>query len=407
MAEAKLKKSSAPAEKIAEKSALAKLRRQCDGKSMVNCETKKKLTIRDAIRAISEKGGIGKALDIILDIFWGDKNAIKGLDFSIKKEKINAVSDNQAAIFLSALSLEKINKNRSNWKRSLYDTAARTAFAYKLHRAGYDTKGRIYEATNQPIKADDKKISELIGKGKMQEVKEKGIVGVLEYDKPLPNGSYLYISKEGYPLYVSNNPDDRRRIRLYHKAENDTVTDSKNDSMLEFLGKKLQPGDVILSVTDENKAGFVRGLAGRVIQSIQNSFPLAHSAIYLGNGRVAHIADGGGKTLSLAEFAGVGGYADSIVIMRHHPVMSINPELLVKAEQYTQSITSYSHKGLLAKTPGIGKFLTKKMAKDSNSAICLDLLKQVYGNEASVDDILQLYQSPNFQVMYAANVRNW
>lgn len=185
---------------------------------------------------------------------------------------------------------------------------------------------RKAEIDGKPLKVSaGQTIAQLVDKKVLDEIRGKKIAGPLMTSDPLPEG-WLHLEKRtGYPLYLTQNPNDPVPATSIYERRQDSGLKGKTEKekRIEFLRANLKAGDLLFPNDADASQTMVRRYmkkAGRIAQAgnrDEEEFFSIHAMVYVGNGKIRHIADKGGEELSLEQlFSRKGRNYNSVAVGR-------------------------------------------------------------------------------------------
>ena len=229
-------------------------------------------------------------------------------------EKLGKLSDYQKADVVEQI--ENQDQKGMKWSTKLASTLMKTHAEYELFLKGYVRKEKSDGAATDvyPVKHNET-LPEIMGargaQKQWQEIQDGDVVGPLDWDKPLPQGTYVYFNAGGYPVYISSREHERRTVPIFvrrkdlmeEKPPTNWKWGSEAHKRYRFLESRLQVGDILFS----NALRFLRSgpkrlffAMGRMVQGMSEedeNFPYVHPMVVTGrdaNGRVkiAHLVGG-------------------------------------------------------------------------------------------------------------------
>lgn len=244
-------------------------------------------------------------------------------------ERLHALSDYQKADVVEQL--ERLDQGTMSWRTKLVSTLMKTHSEYELFKRGYQRADATGPATEKHVVAVGQTLESIMksrtgGERLWRSIKDGDVVGPLDFDDPLPVGSRVYFSSDGYPVFLSMKDDERPVVPVYRK------TDERGDALqpprdwkwgaeayrrFEFLQRRMKVGDVILSNNRRDIQGSMLRLfyaRGRMLQgktNDQESFPFIHAMVVIGRDQrgpiIAHIDRKNRPIRSLREMANADG----------------------------------------------------------------------------------------------------
>jgi hypothetical protein len=236
---------------------------------------------------------IGKLISIFYDLFTGKANNVQGIGLELINKAINNPSKAQIISHL-----KEVNQSSTDWKNKIGVSSALFSHEASLHRAGYRPKKA---KTSLAISVNaGQKIKDLLRPEVWDQIQNGNVLNALDYENELPISGHLHLDEKGFPIYFSDKRNENHEVLLFEKETNEEkLADMQNDSNLEILESKLEPGDIIWTYNENSQ------FAAQLIRAGQDpDFPFAHMMVYLGNGQVGQIHLNGGERFSLAEMIG-------------------------------------------------------------------------------------------------------
>lgn len=274
------------------------------------------------ILAAATSGEVGEALKMAFTWFFQDDET-KGLGFSLSKKGKQAIYAADPEI--SIAHLKRINekaKTNTEWETKLQTSVLKSRFEHSLFQKGftqgekvrkkYSVESKSENAYIQVSGGSSKTVAELIGEyfpnNDAQEIllhlgsdnNKKKVLGALDLNAEIPDGAYIYFSPEGYPIFVSENSEEKPEISLYFKDEELENSQQENNpddtpSKVKYLQSTLQVGDILHLNEKDDKKNLAKKSILKVARLAQEddgstkNFHSIHTAVYLGNGEISHI----------------------------------------------------------------------------------------------------------------------
>jgi hypothetical protein len=327
------------------------------------------VTAKDFMEALRDlpRFRFEKIISIFKKLFRGGTNRVEGLGLKLI-DKLETNSE-KAQI---ATQLRKINQPES-WEDKIGVSHASFLHETSLHRAGY----RVRNAKTSAVisVSAGQKIKELVDANVWEQIKGGDVLNALDFENPLPGSAdtkyYLHLDAKDFPIYLSDKEGENHEALLFEKEKDESKqAEMKEDSKLEVLKNKLEPGDIIWTYKKDSV------VLPQLIRAGQNpDFPFTHMLIYLGNGMVGQIHAQGGERFSLAEMVGSGrNYktlcAGELVGEDKTDFVKEVKDWIDKTQDYAESVYFDASNHALR-----GKPLKKRMLKKGDSAVCTDLLR--------------------------------
>lgn len=356
----------------------------------------------EAIRDLTKNFNPMKLIKLVFKLFFGKANQVEGLGLKLI-DKFEKNPDKARVV----AQLDKINQEKLGWKDRVGTSLSTQLHELSLYRAGYHAK--TVEATTRVKIRPGQKIKDVAGAEKWAELQQAGVLNTLDYDKALPpcgeSGNYhLYLDKRGFPIYISLNPNEKPRVLLFEKEQDETArAEMEKTSGFEFFKSKLEVGDVLWVYAQS-------GTLPRLIRAGQKdkSFPFTHMLVYLGGGEVAHIHSEGGKVQSLESAFGKDKLYNAVCVTKISG--EDGQRFATEARRWAESAKGYDWKTIATEAGEAisGGPSAAREKRKGDALVCTDLFNASSNPElkkalaAGTVDPYSLFQLGCFRAKYAS-----
>jgi len=244
-----------------------------------------------------ERKDYAGAIKSLIALAFSNKGHIDGAGFDFS-EKFTNLSPSERVVLLDQLRAINVGGNS---REKLRLTLLRSHARYQLAAAGF-VGGKPQGVDGEPIKVKARQtLKDIVDAQVWQQIKNGDIVGGLQFTGALPVGSFVYFSKladgRRVPIFVGATRAERPTATLFARDDAPAAVKKRPTNAREYLVGQMQVGDII--VVNGNAAGSgTENIGRRVLQNMTQrvaaannnaGIPWTHVAVYIGDGKVAHI----------------------------------------------------------------------------------------------------------------------
>lgn len=377
-----------------------------------------------------QNAALFKKLGLYVRLMRGSNNS-HGAHFHA--EQLGRLSDYQKADVIEQL--ERLDQRNMTWRTKLVASLLKSHAEFELFKKGYVRKEGAGPATESHQVTAGQTLETIMASRnageRWREIKDGKVVGPLDTDGPLPEGSHVYFNADGYPVFLSMQAGERPAVPIFEKK--DDVANVRAPAgwkwgaeaykRYEFMQRRLKLGDVMFSNARRDlRSGPMRLFyaRGRMLQGqteTDESFPYIHAMVMVGRDPkgqpiMAHL-DGKKKSIRpLYELVNADSL-DSFSVGRARDQATV--QNFVKRATEIASSTPYAstkevleYDRLLAKRRS-GATLTQQDEKRLNEiCVCTNAVTRA-GRDAGVDELktalTALDMFNNFEITDSVNIQ--